>query len=113
MVRTLPSNAGGAGSIPGRGPGIPHGLRPGSQGIEQRQYCNKFNRDFKNDPHQKKKILKKRKEISGGFPGWCSGWESVCQCREHGFEPRSGKIPHAVEQLSPCTTTTEPVRHNY
>ena len=24
------------------------------------------------------------------------------------FEPWSGKIPHAVEQLSPCTTTTEP-----
>ena len=24
-------------------------------------------------------------------------------------EPWSGKIPHAVEQLSPCSTTTEPV----
>ena len=29
------------------------------------------------------------------------------QCRGHGFEPWSGKIPHAAEQLSPCTTTTE------
>ena len=29
------------------------------------------------------------------------------------FEPCSGKIPHAVEQLSPCATTTEPARHNY
>ena len=28
--------------------------------------------------------------------------------RGHGFEPWSGKIPHAAEQLSPCTTTTEP-----
>ena len=24
------------------------------------------------------------------------------------FKPWSGKIPHAVEQLSPCATTTEP-----
>ncbi|XP_057398264.1 EF-hand calcium-binding domain-containing protein 11-like isoform X39 [Balaenoptera acutorostrata] len=29
--------------------------------------------------------------------------------RGHGFEPRSGKIPHAAEQLSPCATTAEPV----
>ena len=26
----------------------------------------------------------------------------------HRFDPRCGRIPHAVEQLSPCTTTTEP-----
>ncbi|XP_054938617.1 MAP kinase-activated protein kinase 3 isoform X14 [Physeter macrocephalus] len=26
----------------------------------------------------------------------------------HGFNPWSGKIPHAVEQLSPCATTMEP-----
>ena len=25
------------------------------------------------------------------------------------FEPWSGKIPHAAEQLSPCATTTKPV----
>ena len=30
------------------------------------------------------------------------------QCRGHGFEPWSGKIPHATEQLTPCATTTEP-----
>ena len=29
--------------------------------------------------------------------------------RGPGFEPWSGKIPHAAEQLSPCATTTEPV----
>ena len=27
----------------------------------------------------------------------------------HGFDPWSGKIPHAEEQLSPCTTAIEPV----
>ena len=25
-----------------------------------------------------------------------------------GFGPWSGKIPHALEQISPCATTTEP-----
>ena len=43
-----------------------------------------------------------------GLPWWHSGWESACQCKGHGFKPWSGKIPHAAEQLSPCTTTTEP-----
>ena len=45
-----------------------------------------------------------------GLPWWRSGWESACQCRGHGFEPWSGRIPHAAEQLSPCATTTEPAR---
>ena len=36
-------------------------------------------------------------------------WLRICyQCRGHGFEPWSRKIPHATEQLSPCATTTEP-----
>ena len=43
-----------------------------------------------------------------GLPWWRSGWESACQCRGHGFEPWSGKIPHATEQLGPWATTTEP-----
>ena len=43
-----------------------------------------------------------------GLPWWRSGWESACQCRAHGFEPWSGKIPHAAEQLSPWATITEP-----
>ena len=45
-----------------------------------------------------------------GLPWWCSGWESACQCRGHGFGPWSGKIPHAAEQLGPWATTTEPAR---
>ena len=44
-----------------------------------------------------------------GLPWWRSGWESACQCRGHGFEPWSGKIPHAAEQLGPWATITEPV----
>ena len=45
-----------------------------------------------------------------GPPWWHSGWESACQCRGHGFEPWSGKIPHDAEQLGPWATTTEPAR---
>ena len=51
--KTSPSNAGGAGSIPGWGAKIPHASRPKYQNVKQKQYCNKFNRDFKNGPHQK------------------------------------------------------------
>ena len=53
VVKTLPSSAGSAASIPGRRAKIPHALQPGKQNIKQRQYCNKFNKDFKNVPHQK------------------------------------------------------------
>ena len=53
MVKTLPSNAGGVGSIPGQGAKIPR-LQPKGQNTEHKQYCNK-SIDFKNGPHQKKK----------------------------------------------------------
>ena len=63
MVKTLPSNRGAAGSILGQGAKILHALqaKKNSQkkkkkhNIKQKQYCNKFYRDFKNGPHQKKK----------------------------------------------------------
>ena len=54
VVKASPSNAGGKGSIPGWGAKIPHASRPKNQNIKQKQYCNKFNKDFKNGPHQKK-----------------------------------------------------------
>ena len=54
MIGTSPSSARGEGSILGRGARIPHASRPKNQGIKQNQYCNKFNKDFKNGPHQKK-----------------------------------------------------------
>ena len=44
---------------------------------------------------------------SAGLPSWLSGKESACQCRGHRFDPWSGKIPHAVEQLHPCAKTIE------
>ena len=59
VVKTSPSNAGGAGPIPGRGAKIPHALGPKNQNIKQKQYCNKFNKDFKNGPHQKRSLKNK------------------------------------------------------
>ena len=61
VVETVPSSAGGAASIPGQGAKIPHALWPKIQNIKQKQYCNKFNKDFKNDPHQKKNLKKIKK----------------------------------------------------
>ena len=60
MVGTSPSNAGGAGSIPVWGAKIPHAPWSKNQNIKQKQYCNKFNKDFKNCTHQKKIFKKKR-----------------------------------------------------
>ena len=41
---------------------------------------------------------------------WClNSKESTCQCRRQGFDPWSGNILHALEQLSPFTTNTGPV----
>ena len=54
------------------------------------------------------RTFENKRETEEGLPWWRSGWESACQCRGHGFELWSGKIPHAAEQLGPWATTTEP-----
>ena len=33
-------------------------------------------------------------------------WPTACQCREHTFDPWSGKIPRVMEQLSLCCSLT-------
>ena len=48
------------GSTPGQGTKIPCASQPKKQNIKQKQYCNKFKKDFKNGPYQK--ILKKNKQ---------------------------------------------------
>ena len=67
------------------------------------------------DPTQPKinKLINLKKNYILGPSWWCSGYKSTCQCTRHGFEPRSGNIPPAAEQLSPCATTTEPTCHNF
>ena len=53
VVKPSPSLAEGTGSVPGRGEEIPRALGPKSQNVKWKQSCNKFNKDFKNGPHQK------------------------------------------------------------
>ena len=42
-----------------------------------------------------------------GLLWWYSGYKSAYRCRGLRFDPRPGKIPHAVEQLNLCVTTIE------
>ena len=58
VVKTLPSNAGGAGLTPEQDPTWLGAKR--DQNIKWKQYRNKFNKDLKNVPHQK--IFKKKRE---------------------------------------------------
>ena len=52
------------------------------------------------------------RNVFWGLSWWLSGKESTCQCRRHGFDLWSRKIPRAAEQLSLCATTIEPVLWN-
>jgi hypothetical protein len=53
VVKNPPSNAEGVGLIPGEGAGIPYASKPKTQSMKEKQYCNKFNKDFDSGPHQK------------------------------------------------------------
>ena len=46
---------------------IPHATQPKIQNIKWEQYCKKFNKDFKNGLHQKKKLYKKRNTFLNAF----------------------------------------------
>ena len=54
-------------------------------------------------------MMKVLKEITIGLTLWLSNKESICQCRRRGFNPWSGKIPHALEQLSAGASDVESV----
>ena len=64
MVKTLPPNTEGTSSIPGWGAKISDVLWSKKQNIKQKQYCNKFNKDFLNGPHKKSKKKKKKKKLN-------------------------------------------------
>ena len=51
VVKTSPSSTWSVGSMPGQGAEIPCALWSENQNIKQKQYCNQFNKDFKNGPH--------------------------------------------------------------
>ena len=62
MFGTLPSNAGGASSIPDQGAKITCASQPKNRNIKSKQYCSKFSKDFKKQFKQftfKKKSLTK------------------------------------------------------
>ena len=59
---------------------------PGGKKAKQKQYCNKFNKDLKNDPHQKKKKKKKKKKKRGngeerGREGWPNSRGFACKAK--------------------------------
>ena len=56
VVKILPSNTEGMGLIPGQGAKTPHALWPKNKSRKS----NKFNKDFKNGPHPKIIIIKKK-----------------------------------------------------
>ena len=55
VIKTSPSDAGGAGLIPVQGVKIQHVSQPKKQNIKQKQYCNRFHEDFKKWSTSKKK----------------------------------------------------------
>ena len=80
MAKKLPCNAGGdMGSIPDWRAKI---HLPENQNLKQKQYCNKFNKDFKNGPHQKRNLKKKTKKktsLNGyaTFPVKARSWKTT------------------------------------
>ena len=51
-----------------------------------------------------------QKSCQMGFPGGAVVGNLPANAGDTGFEPWSGRIPHAAEQLGPWATTTEPAR---
>ena len=94
VVKTLPYNGGGVGSIPGQLAKKPYALWPKKQNIKNKQYCNKLNKDFKNSPHEKNLLENKEiemllKGISKYLPNCCAlsnsgiAFETACIARSH------------------------------
>ena len=101
VVKTSPSNAAGTGLIPGPGAKIPHASRPKNQNIKQKQYCNKFNKDFTNGPHKKKKIFKKKRT------------SLVAQWLRIRLPTQGTRVRALVQEDPTCRGATKPMNHNY
>ena len=61
---------------------------PKTQNIKQKQYCNKFNKDFKNGPHQK--IIKIKKTF---VKKWRVNWK----VRKEGIEKEFQYFEQQIE----------------
>ena len=93
-VRSLPSNAGAVGSIPLQGTKILHASRSENQNIKQKEYCNKFNKDFENGSH-KKKHTHTKKQSEGGCQSSSFSWTT------EGLYPSSSPPPSCAFPLCP------------
>ena len=49
------------------------------------------------------RMREKKRRKKRGLPRRLCGKESAWKCRRHGFDPWSGRTPHATEHLSLCT----------
>ena len=72
VIKTLPSNPRDVGLLPGQGVKSPHvSWQKEKNKTIQKLHCNKFNKDFKNGPHQemlqKKKKRKKSTSLRAGY----------------------------------------------
>ena len=47
-------------------------------------------------------------KASTGLPWWYSGHKSICQCREHGFDPSSGEDPICFGVAKPVEKAMAP-----
>ena len=102
VVKILPSNTSSAGSIPGWGSKIPHASWPKNQNIRWKQYCIKFNKNFKHGSYQnilkgrEKKHLKlatKENQLAKAPPH--SLRHEVAWVRALWFKVRLGHVPAA------------------
>ena len=70
-LRLCTSNSRAVDSIPGQKAKIPHASRPRNQNIKQKQYCNKFDKDFTkkmNELSQKAGAMDSRFKNPHGLP---------------------------------------------
>ena len=97
VIKISPSNARDEGSIPGGGAEIPYASRPrNKKTTKQKQYCNKFNKDFENGSHQKNL----RTSLVGQ-------WLRICV-------PVLGtQIQSLLQEDSTCCGAMKPLTHNY
>ena len=68
LVKTLPSNTGDRGSVPGQEAKIPHASQRKTQNLKKKKYFNKFNKYFLNGAH---KLKKKRQWWLNTIGVWC------------------------------------------
>ena len=75
VVKTSPSNAGGASLIPGQGTKIPHASWPKYQNVKQKRYCNKFSKNLKKKKRHKSLHLCSVQTSPGTL---CNGENVLC-----------------------------------